>query len=657
MEAIHYAIEPVNPGAHLFAVTLWIAHPDPAGQKLSLPVWIPGSYLIREFARHIDSLSIERRAQPPQAPGMNEHDGHVGKPAGRTQAANRSVASARRGSAQKPSAHAVDAGVTGGQAVAFRKIDKNTWQCAPLDQEGDGLLVRYQVYAWDLSVRAAHLDDSHGFFNASSVFLCVRGQEDAPCTVDILPPAGEAFTNWRVATTLPVDRQAGTPIGSFGRYRADDYDALVDHPVEMGTFQSAHFEAGGCRHEIAITGRADVDLKRLVQDLKPICQQQIELFEPRTKRAPNKRYLFMTMAVGDGYGGLEHRDSTALICSRQDLPWPGMQGTPENYQTFLGLASHEYFHTWHVKRIKPVCFDPYDLDREVHTRLLWVFEGFTSYYDDLMLVRSGVIGRDDYLRLMTQNIQRVATNPGRHLQSVAESSFDAWIKYYRPDENTPNAVSSYYVKGALVALCLDLTIRSRTGSRKSLDDVMRLMWQRYGRDFQAGKPGGRGIGEDEMPALVREATGLDLSRQMAAWAYGTEELPLARCLKPFGIRLKQERSGQQGWLGARTGLREGEVTLLTVERDGPAARAGLSAGDRLVAIDGLRCTEASLRMLLSRRTAGERIEVVSFRRDELRTAHVTLGQTPGEIRLQWDESSNRERDAWLGQQRGRRMTR
>lgn len=160
-----------------------------------------------------------------------------------------------------------------------------------------------------------------------------------------------------------------------------------------------------------------------------------------------------------------------------------------------------------------------------------------------------------------------------------------------------------------------------------------------------------------MPALVREATGLDLSRQMAAWAYGTEELPLARCLKPFGIQLKQERSGQQGWLGARTGLREGEVTLLTVERDGPAARAGLSAGDRLVAIDGLRCTEASLKMLLSRRPAGERIEVVSFRRDELRTGHVTLGQPPGEIRLQWDESANRERDAWLGQQRGRRMTR
>lgn len=634
MEAIHYTIEPVNPGAHLFAVSVWIAHPDPDGQALSLPVWIPGSYLVREFARHIDSVTAESRPRPP----------------------NTTSPKGSRVRKQETEPCRPPDGETG-QAVAMEKIDKNTWRCAPVRGEGHGLLVRYQVYAWDLSVRAAHLDDTHAFFNASSVFLCVRGQEEQPCTVDIHPPQGKAFADWRVATTLPVDRQANTAIGRFGRYRAKDYDALADHPVEMGTFQSAHFDVGGCRHEIAITGRAEVDMKRLVQDLKPICQQQIELFEPKTKRAPNRRYLFMTMAVGDGYGGLEHRDSTALICSRQDLPWPGMQGTPRNYQTFLGLASHEYFHTWHVKRIKPARFDPYDLDRETYTRLLWVFEGFTSYYDDLMLVRSGVIGQEDYLRLLTQNIQRVASNPGRQLQSVADSSFDAWIKYYRPDENTANAVSSYYVKGALVALCLDLTIRARTGGRKSLDDVMRLMWQRHGRDFYDGKPAGRGIDEDEMPALVREATGLTLSRQIAAWAYGTEELPLARCLKPLGLILKQDRQADEAWLGARTGMRDGELTLLTVARDGPAAQAGLSAGDRLVAIDGLRCTETWLKMALSRRKAGDQITMVSFRRDELRTSTVTLAKAPAEMQLLLGESSNPLREAWLGQKPLRRSAR
>ncbi|MDO5103731.1 MAG: PDZ domain-containing protein, partial [Lautropia sp.] len=367
--------------------------------------------------------------------------------------------------------------------------------------------------------------------------------------------------------------------------------------------------------------------------------------------APVDRYLFMTMAVGDGYGGLEHRASTALICSRKDLPWPGMQGTPEGYQTFLGLASHEYFHTWHVKRIKPACFDPYDLDRESFTALLWVFEGFTSYYDDLMLVRSGVIDQGAYLKLLEQNIRRVADNPGRHLQSIAESSQDAWTKYYRQDENSNNSISSYYVKGGLVALCLDLTIRAKTGSKHSLDDVMRLMWTRYGRDFYPVSGTGRGVKEDEMPALIKAATGIDLSRQIKAWAYGTAELPLAACLKPFGLSLRQDKGSSQpdgAWFGARTAVRDGELTIVSTQRGGPASNAGLSAGDKLVAIDGLRCTEAGLKTLLARRRSGDEIEVVGFRRDELFQLTVRLGQPPGQMALDLVEDANPARDAWLG---------
>lgn len=626
MEAIHYSIAIANPGAHLFAVSVWIANPDPAGQKLSLPTWIPGSYLIREFARHIDSVSAVACAKPADT-----------VPLSLTGGVTKRQRRARGSKDALPLERSLD----------IQKINKNTWQCEPLSEPAMGLLIRYQVYAWDLSVRAAHLDDTHAFFNASSVFLCVQGQQDQACTVDIVAPAQPECAGWKVATTLPVDKTSGTQPGDFGRYRASDYDALADHPVELGTFQLAHFSVGGCRHEIAITGRAEVDFKRLIADLKPICQQQIELFEPESKRAPNKRYLFMTTAVGDGYGGLEHRDSTALICSRDDLPWPGMEGTPANYQTFLGLASHEYFHTWHVKRIKPAVFDPYDLSQENYTRLLWVFEGFTSYYDDLMLVRSQVIDEAAYLKLLTQNIQRVMSNPGRLLQSVAESSFDAWVKYYRQDENTPNAVSSYYVKGALVAMCLDLSIRAQTDSRKSLDDVMRLMWQRYGRDFYRGRHEGQGIAEDEMPALIREATGVDLKKQIAAWAYGTDELPLARLLKPFGLVLKQEKA-QEAWLGARTGVREGELNLLSVERDGPAAQAGLSAGDKLVAIDGLRCTEQRLKTTLARSQPGEELEVLAFRRDELRHARVRLAQSPGSWQLQRDDAPNAARARWLG---------
>jgi predicted metalloprotease with PDZ domain len=366
------------------------------------------------------------------------------------------------------------------------------------------------------------------------------------------------------------------------------------------------------------------------------------------------RYLFLTMAVGEGYGGLEHRASTALLCSRHDLPHVGMKGLPDGYQTFLGLASHEYFHTWNVKRIKPARFEPYDLQQEAYTRLLWIFEGFTSYYDDLMLCRAGVIPPDAYLRSLQRTMRSVHAGAGRHRQSVAESSFDAWIKYYRQDENTPNSVVSYYAKGALVALCLDLTIRAMTRSRRSLDDVMRLMWQRQGQRPAAAAAAGRGLAEDEFPSLLQEATGLDLRRQIGRWAYGTAELPLGGCLKPFGIVLRQEPDGNAAcWLGAKTLSKQGEVVIQSAHRDGPAALGGLSAGDRLVALDGLRCDEAILKAMLNRRRPGNVIRVHAFRRDELIETTLMLASPPPQISLAV-EGRNAQRSAWLGSQAGQR---
>ena len=404
-ETLLYTIVPTDPGLHLFEVTLTIARPAPDGQIVSLPAWIPGSYMIREFARNIVQIRAESE----------------------------------------------------GRKLRLTKLDKHSWRAARCNGP---LTLVYQVYAWDLSVRAAHLDHTHGFFNGTSVFLKVHGKETLPHVVDICPPEGEAFAHWRVATSLPEHKARRH---RFGTYIAQDYDELIDHPVEMGEFTLIRFDAHGVPHEMAITGRVpNLDTERLAADLKAICEQQIALFEPTTKRAPMERYVFLTLAVGDGYGGLEHRASTALICSRADLPVKGHPQMTDGYRGFLGLCSHEYFHTWNVKRIKPAVFAPYDLAQENYTPLLWLFEGFTSYYDDLTLVRAGRIDAQAYLGLLAKTLNAVLRGSGRLKQSVADSSFDAWTKYYRQDENAPNAIVSYYQKGALVALLFDLTIRAQT---------------------------------------------------------------------------------------------------------------------------------------------------------------------------------------------------
>ena len=532
-----------------------------------LPVWIPGSYMVREFARNIVTLRAVNEA---------------------------------------------------GRKVRVEKTDKQTWQAAPVNGP---LTLRYEVYAWDMSVRAAHLDDTTGFFNGTSVFLAAVGHEDAPCLVDIQKPAGPAYRSWRVATALPEAR--GTRRYGFGEYSAQNYDELADHPVTLGEFALATFKAHGVPHDIVIAGRVvALDMARLAADLKRICEAQIALFEPKSKKAPVERYVFMTQAVSDGYGGLEHRASTALICNRSDLPVEGRPQTTEGYRTYLGLCSHEYFHTWNVKRIKPAAFAPYDLTRENYTSLLWLFEGFTSYYDDLILVRTGLISPEEYFALLGKVVGGVMRGSGRLKQTVAESSFDAWVKYYRQDENAPNAIVSYYTKGSLVALAFDLTIRAQTNNRKSLDDVMRLLWQRFGRDFYRGKP--VGVAEDEVEEIFAEATGADLGALFEQAVRSTRDLPLETMLEPFGVSLAPERDkNARPTLGARV-RGGGDCTLAAVHDGSAAQKAGLSAGDVLVAIDGLRVTGANLDALLSRYLPGAKVEVHAFRRDELRTVQVKL---------------------------------
>ena len=288
----------------------------------------------------------------------------------------------------------------------------------------------------------------------------------------------------------------------------------------------------------------------------------------------------------------------------------------EGYRTFLGLCSHEYFHTWNIKRIKPAAFTPYDLTQENYTTLLWAFEGITSYYDDLALLRSGIIELKDWLELTAKAISAVQRTPGRQKQSLAESSFDAWSKFYRPDENTPNAVVSYYAKGALAALALDLTLRHQTTGKVSLDDVMLALWQRHGKT-------GIGVGEEDIRLITEELSGLNLKRFFADTVHGTGELPLKKLLAHFGIKLEWETAKHPS-LGIKTSGEGSEIKLATVYDGGAAQAAGLSAGDLLLAIDGLRITPASIDKQLARRQPGDTIKVYAFRRDELMSFDVKL---------------------------------
>lgn len=600
---VRYAIRPAHPGAHLFHVTVTVEHPDPAGQRFMMPAWIPGSYMIREFARHVVRLTA----------------------------------------------------LAGGRKVRVAKLDKHTWRCAPLAAEAGALTVAYEVYAWDLSVRAAHLDDTHGFFNGTCVFLLPVGHEHRRCVVDILPPEGRRYSGWRLATGLSPAR--GTRYGAFGTYVAADYDELIDCPVEMGTFTHARFEACGTPHEIAITGRVPkLDLPRLTFDLARLCEAHIRLFEPRSRAAPFDRYVFLAFALGDTYGGLEHRNSTALVCKREGLPFVRMLGATEAYRDFLGLASHEYFHAWNIKRIKPAAFVPYDLARENYTRLLWAFEGFTSYYDDLLLARAGILTEAQYLDALAKTITIVLQRSSRLKQSVAESSFDAWIKYYRQDENAPNSVVSYYQKGALVALALDLTIRSATRGRKSLDDVMRMLWKRW-RDAGAGYAG---VDEAEIEEAAARATGLDLGRHFREWTEGTRDPDFAQLLAPFGVAIERGlavESPHFALLGLKAAGADSRVAH--VFDGGPAQAAGVSGGDTLVALDGLRITPESLDKLLARHQPGDSVELLAFRRDELMRFEVRLAaQAPPKFTLKIDpkagKAAQRLRAGWLGGRAGAR---
>ena len=562
---LHYQIEFDDYRQHLIHVTLrFVADPT---QVLSLPTWIPGSYLIREFSKHIESV----RAYDEE-----------------------------------------------GRLLEIQKFEKNKWRLFNTDHEL--ITVEYDVYAYDLSVRGAYVDQNRLYVNPACACLGLEGQEDKAVEVELFLP--DELEHFQLATGMASKSLVK------GRFtlKAKNYAELIDAPFELAEQTRFSFEAKGIPHEFVVSGKHAMNAARMQQDIEKICATEISMFGS----APFSNYTFMTMATANSYGGLEHPNSTSLISPREDLPKANEPEEPsEDYQRFLGLCSHEYFHSWLVKFIRPENFVNYDLNKEGYTSLLWIFEGFTSYYDDLILLRSGVISQASYIKLLKTQIDRYLQNPGRFVQSVSESSFDAWVKFYRQDENSNNAGTSYYNKGCLVALCLDFGLRVR-GS--SLDALMRKLYENAQKGIQ--------VHERTIVELCNELTGDNWIEQINHLINTTDELPLDQLFPEFGLSysLKNDKSLP---LGLKLVEKPEGVLVQSARRDGAAAQAGLSAHDVIIAIDGLKAT-----MKLVEKYAKQEgsYSILAFRRDELMSFDVkAAGSELTEVELKVEDQAKAEK--------------
>ena len=573
---IRYHLGVKSVAGHFLTIRLDIDEPQAMGQILSLPAWIPGSYMIRDFAKNITRFFAQDSV---------------------------------------------------GAAIAYHKTDKQTWQLAP---HVGPISIEYDVYAFDLSVRSAYLDDEFAFFNGTSVFLAVAGQTECPCSVELVKPTDTAMEKWRLATTLPL--AVDTDWHEFGHYQANSYKELIDHPVLMGDYDIVPFTSNNVSFELILAGGHNSDTQRIKKDLSKICQHHIQLF---ADKPPMERYLFITMLSGDGFGGLEHMSSTALLYPRDDLPSIAEQDNmPDGYRRFLSLCSHEFFHSWNVKRIKPAELHRGDLQAERYTEQLWIYEGFTSYYDDLSLQRCGVISTESYLELMGQNLTRLHRNSGRLKQTVTESSFDAWTKFYQQDASAINNIVSYYNKGAVIALCLDLLIRQHSAHQHSLDDVMRLLWTHYGRKNIPTE-------KNVIQELLQEYIRLDLEDFLHSALYTIEELPALSLLEAFGARVHtrarnslQDKGGLEAKnlahnaFGASVTALEIGLKVTQVEENSPAFNAGLQVGDIFLALNHWQVSVDKLSAMLDAYAVGQTLNLHVMRNQKMKVFDFVVEPAP-----------------------------
>lgn len=559
---IQYSISPLNINSHLFSVSLTFSAIANKTYTLSLPSWLPGSYMIRDFAKNIIEIN---------AVANNSCD------------------------------------------IKLVKNDKQTWFIS--STETADITLNYSVFAFDLSVRTAYLDSQRGFFNGSSVFLQVEELADSPCTLEIKQT--ESIKSWKIATGLT--RHNNTNKYEFGTYTAENYQELIDGPVAMGNFSCIEFEVEGVTHHAVFTSEHYGDLNRLATDLTKLCQHHITLFG----EAPFKEYWFITHLLANGFGGLEHKNSTILQASRFDLPNPNKPNElTDEYKTFLSLCSHEYFHAWNVCRIKPKEFIPYNLQQEIHTTQLWAYEGITSYYDDFSLYRTGIINFEDYLKILSKTATRVYRGQGELKQSVADSSFDTWTKFYKQGPDAVNNIVSYYTKGSLIALWLDLTIREKSKGQYSLDNLMKELWIHFGKT-------NLGTSEDDFINIANILCNADIRDEFTQMLHTAERVNLSSLLTNVGVAFKASKFSKLNsletttsdeyipYIGALYSASPAGLKITQVIENSPAANAGIAVNDVVIAIDNMQATEKSVQNLAIHLPQKKQVSCYYFRDDQL----------------------------------------
>ncbi len=553
---IKYSISMTKPWTHLLEVEMrvkWTQMPD--ALELKMPVWTPGSYLIREYARHVQNFAAKDAA---------------------------------------------------GLPLKWSKTNKNTWQ---VDSKGTGEVVAtYLVYSNELSVRTNELNDAHAFWNNAALLFFVKGQLSAKSTVSVSP-----FGNWRVATGLPA------VAGETNTFTAENYDVLYDSPFEVSDFTEIKFDVLGKPHRYVITGEGNYDPKRLAADTAKIVEEAAKIFG---SELPYNDYTFILNLRGGG--GLEHLNSTALQFDRFGFkPY-------SRYQGFLGLVAHEFFHAWNVKRIRPDALGPFDYENENYTKLLWVAEGGTAYYENILLRRAGLMSDRELLNGKASMIKQLQERPGRFETSLEEASQDAWIKYYRPDENAVNNQISYYDKGEIVSMMLDISIRTASGGTKSYDDVLRYLYTEF---FKKGK----NYSPEDFQKAVELAAGKSMEDFFSKYVRGREEIDFAGIVRGIGLDLAISDAGKgKAYLGATTGDENGRLMVRSITAGTPAFEQGLNTGDQIVAIDGNRASQAFLQTYIGDRKPGDKIKLSVFRFDKLREITLTLG---ADVRKEYDFTS------------------